>query len=188
MKKSYLKIAVIALLSVFMASCLTVEKKQYSFTVKKDGSGSGTIKFINIVSQDDEDKDVSFEDFGELMNDYYEGEQFETDHPNMTVTDKKLYEENDVLCAEVSFTFTHIDSIGFMKFEDCSCAPLLYYLGSLSETFNSTNGTYLGENTNMPFIKWGGKETKLNFETIVQENLSDCRSLLDLYNVWLESH
>lgn len=35
---------------VMLSGCLSVESKEYSFTLKKGKSGSGTIKFINIMS------------------------------------------------------------------------------------------------------------------------------------------
>ncbi|MBN3035996.1 MAG: hypothetical protein JW861_10465 [Bacteroidales bacterium] len=171
----------------FLSSCLTTEYKEYRFKLNENGSGSGTVKFINIVSQEDEEKDVSFEDFGELISDYIEGSTFEDENPNFTVSDKRLFEENGVLCGEVTFTFDDINSIGFFLSSDCECAPILYYLGSLSETFNETNGTYLGEEEDFPLISWNSEAREFYFKTTVQDDLSDCHSLLPLYNTWKES-
>ena len=50
----------LALLIWALTGCLSTESKEYRFKVKPDGSGEGTITFNNIVSQDDDERDVSF--------------------------------------------------------------------------------------------------------------------------------
>jgi len=178
----------ILLLSViFFSSCLTSEFKEYRFTINPDGSGNGKIKYANIMSQDDDSENVSFKDFDELISEWYEGTSFEDENPHLTLTEKRLFEENGVLCGEISFTFESIDSIGFLQFKNCSCAPLMYYLGALSETFINSNGTYLGKNTDMPFISWDGNAKDIYFKTQVQEKTEDCRNLLSLYEIWKDS-
>jgi hypothetical protein len=102
-----------ALTALFFAGCLIAEKKEYVFKVNEDGSGSGTVRYINLVSQDDEEQDVSFKDFAELVTDYLQGNKFEEENPQFSVTDKKLYEKDGVLIGEFSFTFTSWDSTGF---------------------------------------------------------------------------
>lgn len=172
---------------IIMNGCLTVQEKEYNFQINADGSGKGTIKFVNIVSEEDEEKDVSFKDFGELIDSYIEGDQFEQENPYYNVTEKKIYEENGVLMGEVTFTFDDADSIGFYKDETCNCAPYIYYLGSLSETFAETNGTYLGETNDFPLITWTPDTKKFYFKTIVKEDMSDAHSLLPLYKTWKEN-
>ena len=67
----------LAAAAVLLGGCLGVEKKEYRFTLNPDGSGSGVIRYVNVVSIDDnsgteEAKDVSFKDFAELVSDYLE--------------------------------------------------------------------------------------------------------------------
>lgn len=187
--KNVLNKIIIVLLGIFLSSCLTTEYKEYRFTFNSDGSGSGVIKYVNIVSQEDEEKDVSFTDFGELIDEWLKGSSFEDENPSYTVVRKELYEENGVLCGEVEFTFDSFRQAGFIRFEDCDCAPILYYMGSLSETYMESNGTYFSDETDMdfPVMSWKPGISEVFFKTQVQEDLSDCHSLLPLYKTWEES-
>lgn len=75
-RRASMYFVVVLLLSLFLSGCLTTENKFYSFKINSDGSGSGSIIFENVVSQEDEEKDVSFKDFGELIDDYVKGTVF----------------------------------------------------------------------------------------------------------------
>lgn len=169
---------------VVFSGCLTVQEKEYRFTLNSDGSGEGVITYIDLVSEEDEGKNVSFKDFGELISDYYEGTTFEDENPNYTVTEKKLYEKDDMLMGEVHFTFSSLDSIGFYTDRSCNCSGIMYYMGSLSETLLETNGKYLGENQDFPMIVWKAGTKEFSFKTQVKEDMSDAHSLLPLYNTW----
>jgi len=169
-----------------LTGCLTTAYKEYKFEINSDGSGEGTITFYNIVSAEDDEKDVSFKDFGELISDYIEGTRFEDDNPNYTVTNKELYEEDSVLVAKVEFTFDDFREIGFYKSENCDCSPIMYYMGSFGETFSESNGKYLGEEKEFPLVTWDSGTNELYFKTIVQEDLTNTHGLLDLYHTWKE--
>ena len=117
--KNLLTIAIVGMLlmglMIGLTGCLTPEYKEYYYTINDDGTGEGRMKFINLVSEEEDEEDVSAKDFGELITDYYEGEQFSEDNPHLTITDKKLYEEEGMLMGEVWFTFESADSIGFYR-------------------------------------------------------------------------
>lgn len=187
--KNLLNKILLLLLAVFVSSCLTTEYKEYRFKFNADGSGSGSIKYVNIVSQEDEEKDVSFSDFGEVIDDYLEGTTFEDENPTFSVTNKELFEENGVLCGRVEFTFESFSDAGFVNFVGCECAPILYYMGSLSETFSESDGKYLGDSESLefPVISWNNGTKEVYFKTVVQEDLADCHSLLPLYKTWKDS-
>lgn len=172
---------------VMMCGCLASEYKEYRYWLNEDGTGHGTIKFINIVSQEEDEKDVTATDFSGLIDDYLNGSSFEDENPHLTVTSKELKEENGMLMGYVTFTFDHFDSIGFYRFEDCDCAPVMYYMGSLSETFVESNGTYLGEGTDFPLLIWDHGATEFYLKTLVLEDVSDCHSLLSLWKTWKEN-
>lgn len=175
-------------LSVSMLSgCLTTEYKEYTFQINEDGSGNGIIKFINILSQEDDGMNVSASDFGQLIDEYLNGNSFEEENPYYQVTHKKLFEENGVLCGEVEFTFTHVDSIGFLSFNNCQCTPLLYYLGSISETLIDTDGNYLGLKRDLPIISWEAETKRVFFKTMVESDVSAGHSLLPMYNAYSTS-
>lgn len=171
--------------SLLLSGCLNVEKKAYTYKVNADGSGSGSIEFINIISQEDEERDVSLKDFGELIDDYLQGNRFESDNPQLTVTSKELYEENGKLNGKVEFTFKSLQDINFLIDPSCNCAPIYYYLGSLSETYLESNGEYLGTQMNdIPIVKWKSGTTNFSLSTEVTSDLANTHSLLPQYKEW----
>ena len=186
-KNSGLNLVLIAGLLLLIQGCLSVETKEYYYEINPDGSGTGKITYYNIVSEEDDEANVSFSDFGELIDDYLLGGTFESENPSLTVITKDLFERDGVLVGEVEFTFENADSIGFWRDPSCSCSGYNYYLGSLSETFISANGTYLGENRELPIISWDSDATQFQFTTRVKDDMSDAHNLLPLYNTWLET-
>lgn len=187
LKKIMSRLLLLVMITFFLTGCLTTEIKEYTFRLNSDGSGSGEVKYVNLVSEEDEGKDVSFSDFDELINDYIKGEQFETDNPQYTVTNKTLFEENGQLCGKVEFTFNSISDINLFGFEDCECAPLMFYFEGLSETMLETNGTKLREDDSIPLIYWDKNATEFTYKTQVKEEMSDAHSLLPLYKIWADT-
>lgn len=61
---------VFLLMVINLTGCLSTEYKECIFEIKSDGSGEGEIIFYNLVSVEDDEKDVSFKDFGKLVSDY----------------------------------------------------------------------------------------------------------------------
>jgi hypothetical protein len=188
-------IVLFAAVSAFLfTGCLGIEKKEYSFKLNPDGSGSGTIRYINIVSQDDksdseEGKDVSFKDFAELVSDYMDGTKFEDDHPYFKVTEKKLYEENGILIGEVKFTFSSLDSTGFYRKPKCDCCPVLYFNKSDGgeETIAETNGKLVENVASSAFIEWEGNTREFAFKTTLLSDLAGTRSMAGYYRTWKEN-
>jgi len=174
------------ILLLTITGCLSTEYKEYRFQINSDGSGKGSIVFHNIVSVEDDEKDVSYKDFGELLSDYLEGTKFEDDNPAYKIINKELYEDEGVLAAKVEFTFDDFRKIGFYKEETCDCSPIMYYMGRFSETYSESNGKYLGNESDFPMIVWKSDTNEMYIKTIVQEDLSNAHSLLNLYNDWKE--
>lgn len=189
MQSTTTRTALLALLlfvtALMSGGCLIAEKKEYRFKVNADGSGTGTIKFINIVSQDDDDQDVSFKDFAELVTDYVEGTKWEDENSYCTVTGKKLYEQNGVLVGEVSFTFTDWNAAGFLIESGCSCCPVLYHFeGTNNENYSASSGEYLGADGGLPLIKFASGTKQFDMDTYFLENLDGTHPLLKHYSSW----
>ena len=186
--KVAVKILLLAALCFILSSCLNTEFKQYSFKINADGSGTGTIKFINIVSEEDEEQNVSTTDFDTLINNYINGTTFEEANPNFNVISKELFVENGVLNGQVEFTFKDFQDIGFYHYQRSEYAPIMFYLGALSEIFLETDGEYIGgdEESEIPMIVWTPGTTEFTFKTAVKDEMSNANSLLDLYNLWIE--
>ena len=178
---------VISLVLINLTGCLSTEYKEYIFKINPDGSGDGEIIFYNLVSVEDDEKDDSFKDFGELVSDYIEGANFEDDNPNYQVTNKELFEMDSMLVGRVEFAFTNINDIGFYKSDDCDCSPLMYYMGDFGETYAESNGNYLGEEKDFPVIIWQSDANEIYIKTVVQEDLTGTHSLLKLYHTWKDS-
>lgn len=178
--------ALLMTLAMLCSGCLVAEKKEYRFTLNPDGSGSGTIKFVNIVSQDDEEKDVSFKDFAELVTDYLEGTKWEGENEHFTVTNKKLFEANGVLVGEVSFTFTDWNAAGFLLTNKCECCPALYHFeGMNNENYASSNGNFLGaDGGGLPLIEFASGAKEFQIDTYYLENLDGTHPLTKHYKGW----
>ena len=169
----------------FLAGCLGVEKKEYSFKLKDGQSGTATIKYINIFSTDDNEKDVSFKDFGELVSDYLEGNKIEQDYSGIRDVKKRLFIENNTLCGEITFAFDSLSHVKMFRYED---GPYMFYVNSgssPSEKFETSNDTFGGEK--MPVIFWNKNTKDFQFRTLVTEDVTGKRSFVKLYKMWQSS-
>ncbi len=180
--KNLLVLFTLVAVLIFASGCLTVEKKEYTFTINKDKSGTLTIKFINIISIMDDETDVSQEDFNDLIYTYYEGGEFESVFPNARLVNKVLFEENGQLCAEVRFEFDDYRDANLYVYSKKS--PYMYSLcGFLdAESYETSNGEFGGEN--MPVVFWSEKLKELHLTTTITQPDETTVGLLDKYNDW----
>lgn len=183
MKKNLLVLAILALILLFVSGCLTVEKKEYTFTFKDNNSGTLTIKYINLMSSMDDSTDISEEDFMMLIDDYYSGSSVEDQYPGTTLLEKRLFEENGVLCGEIVLEFTDLSQVKLYRYDDKG--PFMYPLncGTLdSETFEGGNGQYGGDA--MPVVFWEQGAKSMTLSTVVTYPDETTVGLLDEYHVW----
>jgi len=164
---------------LFASGCLTVEKKEYSFRINKDNSGTLTIKFVNIMSSMDEEQDVSETDYTELIDNYMNGSEMEDTYPNAVLESKRLFEENNQLCGEVVFSFSDYREAKLFMYS--KNAPLMYSLcGFLdSEAYFTSNGEFGGED--MPVVFWDNDLSELKLVTKITEPDETTVSLLTQY-------
>ena len=190
LNKIIVRSAILTVLCLIICSCLSTEFKEYSFKINADGSGLGSIKFVNIVSVEDEGKNVSTADFDELINSYINGNNFEELNPNFNVISTEIFKENDVLNGLVKFTFNDFQKIGFYHYQRSESAPIMFYSGSLSETLQETNGEYLGEDAEngIPMIVWAPGTSEFKFKTIATDDMTNTHSLLENYDLWLQTN
>lgn len=170
------------LIAVLFSSCLTVEKKEYSFQLKDSNSGTLTIKFVNIMSMKDDALDVSQSDFEELIANYIEGNEIEMDYEKALVRSKRLFEEAGVLCGEVIIDFDELASVGLFQYD--SKSPLMFNVGSFldSETYLKSNGEYGGEV--MPVVFWPKSLKTLTLTTYITDPDETTVGLMNEYNHW----
>ena len=166
---------------VFSAGCLQVEKKQYKLKLTGVNSGTGTIKFINIVSQNEDEKDVSMKDFASLVTDYMEGDELLTKYPGLKIKDKKLFEEKGQLCGEVTFEFDSLETFRIYKYDESSPFMLIFDTFA-GENYASSNGDYGKINANIVFWKKAQKE--FTWETSSQLDTANVRSMVENYRSW----
>ncbi len=182
MKKSKFNLFLVFFLALVVSSCLTVEKKEYTFELKDNHSGTLTIKYINIISMKDDTADISESDFDDLISTYLEGDQIKNDYKDAVVRSKRLFEEDGVLCGEVVIDFNDLKSVGLFQYDNKS--PFMLNLGSFSDTesYLNSNGEYGGEI--MPVVFWQKSLKTLTLTTSVNSPDETCVSLLDEYNNW----
>lgn len=175
-----------AILAVYFAGCLTMESKEYSFKIDKEKSGHGSIKFVNIMSDNKDSVSTIDSDYNDLIDSYYKGEKISEDLPSVKNMKKRLFEEDNQLCGEVTFDFDDITKVKFYKYKESG--PWCYYLSFFSmglmggtESYFSSNGTFGGES--MPVIFWDGKQKEFNFKTTFT---APGKSAISLLGMWKE--
>jgi hypothetical protein len=177
-----LTLSLIGLFALFVSSCLTCEKKEYTWQINSDNSGRLTIKYINIMAQIDySDEESTPEeqiatDYADLMSRFIDGTEAEQEFPQAKLIGKKLYEENGQLCGSVVLEFSDISQAKLYKYQDKS--PLIYYS---SDTIRVSNGT-IGPKF-CPFVLWDGSEKKLQASS--QVNYSE--DVMGLLASWKEN-
>jgi hypothetical protein len=186
-----LKSVTIALIVSFVFSgCLTVERKEYKFELTGNGKGKLTITYYNIESEKEEGKNVSLKDFGELIDDYLNGNKSQESFPYAKIVEKTLYEQDGKLCGKLVLEFDKLDDINL--YQHSSTGLYMFYFSSateMSESVESTNGEYGGEK--MPVIMWPKKTNELIFATRTEVSSYmpvEKVTLLDKYRKWKEDN
>jgi len=177
-----LKLAVITFLALILTSCLTVEKKEYSFELTGDNSGKMTIRYINILSSMDDGNDVTAADFQELLDKYINGDQIVQDFPGATNIKKRLYEDNGQLCGEITLDFADLSSARLYQYDKESPVMMCISAAFDSETYINSNGSY--GNDFMPVVFWPSGSKKLDVTTSVTTPDETTMSLLPAYIEW----
>lgn len=182
--KKFSLLVLIIVFAGFLSGCLSVETKEYNFKLKKDKSGSGIIKYINIMSDKKDSLSTPESDYQDLIDNYFKGEKLTEELPGIKNVKKKLYEEDNQLCGELTFEFDDITKLKFYKYKETG--PWCYYLGFTpmglmggTETYFSSNGTFGGDS--MPMIFWDGTEKELKFKTSLTQPGKSKTGLLDLW-------
>lgn len=182
MKTKIWKAFLFVVLAIGLSGCLTVATKEYTIEFTGKNSGTMTIKYVNIVSQKDDGEDVSEKDFKELTEKYLSGTELETSFPNATNFRKRLFVENNQLCAEVKMDFTSLDAIKIYQYDKKS-QYIMNLKGLLNtESFIESNGTYAGED--MQLVLWNKKLKVLTLKTRVTEIDENDVSLTKEYYRW----
>jgi hypothetical protein len=178
--RKFLLFFAIGVFGLILSSCLTVEKKQYTFEFTGKNAGKLTIKYINIMSNVDSAGVTEVEDFKDLTTNYVDGDKISTSYPEAKNITKRLFEENGVLCGEVTMEFTDLAAARLYQFDKKS--PYMFYASSVDgETFVESNGTYGGEY--MPVVIFPANLKKLTVTTSIgKPGDQNAVSLLGEYN------
>jgi hypothetical protein len=179
----FLKLLVLSVIALIFSSCLTVEKKEYTFEFTGENSGRMIIKYINIISVMDEGNDVSAEDFAGILERYIDGDQIEQDFPGSTNIKTRLYEENGQLCGEVTLDFPSLSAARLYQYDKNS--PLMMCISAAydSETYVSSNGSF--GNDYMPVVFWPAGTKKLTVATSVSAPDETSMSLVEEFRKWI---
>ena len=179
--KNYI-IVFIGFFLILFTGCLTVEKKEYIIELTDGTSGTLTVKYYNIMSQPDDGKDVSLEDFGILVDDYLNGDKVNENFPNTTILSKELFEADGMLCGKVVLKFNALKDVKLYRHH--GKGPYMWNIFySFSETLETTNGEY-NENQ-FSSIFWPGNTKTFKISTISTENVAKNISLLKQYQLTL---
>lgn len=182
MKKNAVKLLAIALFALLLSSCLTVEKKEYTWEITGDNSGKLTITYINIMSDMDDTLDVSAEDFEEVLSSYLYGSYIDDRYPMASNIEKRLYVKDNQLCGEVIMEFDDLAAVQLYQFD--KKGPFMFCVNTAedSESYEESNGEFGGDY--MPVVFWPKKTRQLELTTFIQEVDESTLSLVDEYYRW----
>lgn len=164
-------------LALLITSCLTAEKKEYTFLFTGINSGTLTIKYINIYASSIDSASQVTGDFNDLQSNYIAGEKIDLDYPGATKIKKRLFEENGQLCAEVTMDFPDLASARLYQYDKKS--PIMFCVNTAfdTETYLESNGHYGGDY--MPVVFFDGESKVLKITTKISEPDSLSVSLLN---------
>lgn len=167
-------------LMLSLTACLTVETKEYTFELKSYNSGTLTITYFNILSQLDDEKDVSEIDFAELTDKYLNGTELEGSYPNASNFRKRLWVQDDKLCGEIKMDFADLEAVKLYKMDNKS--PYILNIKGLinSETFLESNGKFAGEEIQL--VVWDKKMKVLKLKTQISTPDETHLSMVNAYN------
>lgn len=182
MPKLIISMMFLFFLVIGFTSCLSVEKKEYIFEFTGVNSGKLTIRYINIYSNMDDGKDVSADDFKDVLDKYINGSQIEEDYPGAKNITKRLYEENGQLHGEVTMEFSDLNSARLYQYD--RSGPIMMNISTAydSEAYLSSNGEY--GNDHMPVVFWPAQTKKLQVTTSVSKPEETSVSLVNAYREW----
>lgn len=181
LKKNTAAVTFVVIMSLATSGCLTAERKEITFWVKPDGSGSGRILFRDIVSVPEDTNDASVTDYTELVDNYLKGRKFEEYYPQYTNFKKRLFEQNGKLNGEVTFDFGHYEDVGLYRYLDRG--PWMYHVGMQSEfgveRYDTSNGSMGGQM--MPVVFWPENTTEFRISSRFERSDLSIRPLLPLF-------
>ena len=179
--KNYI-IVFIGFFLILFTGCLTVEKKEYIIELTDGTSGTLTVNYYNIMSQPDDGKDVSLEDFGILVDDYLNGDKVNENFPNTTIISKELFEANGMLCGKVVLKFNALKDVKLYRHHEKG--PYMWNIfKSFSETLETTDGEY--DKDKFSAVFWSENTKIFKISTIANENVEKNVSLLKKYQLTL---
>lgn len=156
--------------------CPKIERKTYTFDVKK---GEGSVRFVNIVTDDASKGDG---DFMEIVSKFIQGTELEEKNPGWRISSKTLMEESGRLDGLVLFTFDEPAKAGLYKHDKKS--PWIWCASrEESETVLATNGDRL-EPVLPGCVAWDRKTSTLEVTVKTDEMMGNEQTLLPQFKRW----
>jgi hypothetical protein len=181
MKKIFL-LSSIFVLAIYLHGCLAVESKEYSFRLKSGNSGEGKIKYVNIMRTQDSLATIE-SDYQELITTYLNGNKPEDEMLGIKNVKKRLFEEDNRLCGEITFDFEDLSKLKFYNYNN---KVWCYYISANAlnifggnETYFLSNGTFGGEL--FPVVFWEGDQKKFEIKTSITQPSDNTSSMLEIW-------
>jgi hypothetical protein len=177
---------------LMISGCLWVERAEYYIRVQPDGRGEGKVKFYNICYEEgllDSTKsgDLSAA-LSELMEKYVRGPGFEQEHPDLTITGKRLYREDSILVGEVDFTFDSLANLGIWTYRqqgELLISMVVHPLfGALQTELVNSNGKFTSVAEGSPFLVWDESVPLISFMVRTESDPSSPGQHVSLADEW----
>ncbi|MBD3165494.1 hypothetical protein GF324_02760 [bacterium] len=163
-------VLVAALTGWWSMGCIVLSAHQWDVRLNEDGTGSGTLVFHNLGC-DEEDDSTYNADFKLLYEDYLLGDSLDADYPKLNITKRELFRETwdgeEVLSGKMSFTFSDVEDLGVYHYK-----PKNLYLYRPSESLQSSNGFFTGDETTPQVILWEDSERSFQLTTTTTSTIA----------------
>jgi hypothetical protein len=163
------------LVSALLQGCIEVRTTDHRLWFRKDGSGEGIMRLIDIRSDESSEKKMR-EDFDILMKVYLEEglEQFE--NTGRKVTSKRLYTAGDTLTAEIRYTFASRLALEELRMTDTE----LFVIVPADKVVGKTNGDVESFGNGRQRIVWDVDAPRIAYQ-ITEKSLPAGVSLAPFY-------
>jgi hypothetical protein len=166
---------VLMIAATLAQGCIVIRSTEQRVWFKKDGSGEGIMRLIDIRSDETTPEGLKA-DFESMMKLYLETGLEDFENSGRKVTGKNLYASGDTLIAEIRYTFTNVASLDEMRFTNDEIFVVVP-AGKVIQRQNGGIESYFGDSQR---IVWDRDTPRIMYQ-IAEKSLPRSTSLARTY-------
>ncbi len=167
--------AMLMIAATLAQGCIVIRSTEQRVWFKKDGSGEGIMRLIDIRSDETTPEGLKA-DFESMMKLYLETGLEDFENSGRKVTGKNLYVSGDTLIAEIRYTFTNVASLDEMRFTNDETFVVVP-AGKVIVRHNGSVESYFGDSQR---IVWDRDTPRIMYQ-VAEKSLPRSTSLARTY-------